>query len=104
MILSALSLMIIALVCVEVLSEVQVNGLSDAVNYHQEVLERAQHQQELLRSMLQKLAVASISDPALADLLHDHGIRVNRRSVQAAPAPAGSKPAPAAPDVPPVAQ
>ncbi len=110
MILVALSFMIIALVSAEVLSEAQVAGLTQAVSVHQNNLERIQHQQDTLRSMLQKLAIASLNDTALADVLRDHGVHVNRRSNDAptpAPAPATpaeSKPAPAAPDVPPVAQ
>jgi hypothetical protein len=107
LILIALSFMIIALVFVEVLSEAQVSGLTDAVSLHEEKLNRAQRQQEILRQMLQRLAVASLTDPALADFLRNHGVQVNHRSIQpaaTAPVPSGSKPAPPPPDVPPVAE
>lgn len=107
MILSALSLMIFALVFVEVASEVQVDGLNIAVSNHEANLTEMQAQKEVLRQMLQRLAIASLSDPALVDVLHKNGVRINNRLPRAgapASAPSDSKPAPPPPDVPPVAQ
>ncbi len=107
LILVAFSFIIFALVSAEVLSEAQVAGLTQAVSMHETNLERVQRQQEVLRAMLQKLAIASLTDPDLAEVLRDHGVHVNRHSTQVespAAAPAGAKPAPAAPEVPAVAQ
>jgi len=104
LILIALSLMIIALVFVEVITEAQVSGLTDAVTLHENQLGQAQRQQEVLRQMLQRLAVASLTDPALADFLRSHGVQVNHRTVPAATVPSDAKPGPPPPDVPPVAQ
>jgi hypothetical protein len=104
-ILVVLSLMVSVLVILEVICDAQVARVTDAVAFEQASLGRMQRSQELLRQMLQKLALDSVNDPAVADLLQDHGVHIHRGtdpSAPAAPAPAGSKPA--APDVPPVAQ
>ncbi len=107
MILTALSLLILILSFVEVVSEIQVSRLTDAVGLHEANITAAQSQQEVLKQMLQRLALASLSDPALADVLHKRGVRVNHTDPPAgtpAALPAGSKPASPPPEVPPVAQ
>jgi hypothetical protein len=112
-ILIVLSLMIIGSVGMEIASDAQVAKLNDAISREQFVLSRMSRQQEIFRQMLQRLAVLSVNDPAVADLLHAHGIRVNRVSghfaVPTSPAatsagPSVPKPAASAPEVPPVAQ
>jgi predicted Holliday junction resolvase-like endonuclease len=105
LILAVLSVMIIVLVLVEVVSEAQVTGLADAISMHQSYVNQSLRQQEVLRQMLQRLAVASMTDPALADVLHSHGIHITRQSSPpAAPAPSAATPPPAPPDVPAVNQ
>ncbi len=107
MILTALSLLILILSFVEVVSEIQVSRLTDAVGLHEANISAAQSQQEVLKQMLQRLALASLTDPAVADVLHKRGMRVNHVEQPpgtSATLPAGSKPASPPPEVPPVAQ
>ncbi len=104
-----LSLMIVALIIAEVISDGQVVALTDAVSGNQAKLSRMQQQQEILRQMVQKLAIASQTDPDVAELLKNHGIKVtlnNQPETPSTPVTPATPPTHAAPApaVPPVAQ
>jgi hypothetical protein len=90
--LTFLSLVIAVLILLEITCENQVASLTAQVGMNEARISQARAQNELLRQLVQRIAIMSQRDLALADLLAKRGIHLN-----AAPRGAGPNSLPATP-------
>ena len=90
-----LSLVVAVLIFLEIVCEQQVAGLSDQLNYNEARIAQARQQNELLRQLVQRIAIESQRDPALMDVLAKRGIRLSRGQ---GPGTTPGAPAPTAPN------
>jgi predicted Holliday junction resolvase-like endonuclease len=87
-----LSLVIAALIFLEIRCEIQVTSLTFSVGENEAHLSQAQQQNEVLRQLLQRMAVESQHDSALADLLAKRGLHVSSSRDTNAPVPPPTPP------------
>lgn len=71
-----LSLIIATLIFFEIRCETQVTNLTTSVSVNEALVSQAQQQNQMLRQLLQRIAIDSQHDPALVDLLAKRGIHV----------------------------
>jgi hypothetical protein len=92
-----LSLVIAILIFLEIACEQQVAYLTYQVSVNEARISQARQQNELLRQLVQRIAIESQRDPALLEILAKRGIRLSR-----GPGPGANPttPPPTAPNVP----
>jgi len=99
-----LALIIAALNCSEILCENQVTGYTSSIAANQDQVALEQRKSELLQHLVQRIALVSQQDPALADLLAKRGFHISVTSPagnpHAPPVDARSAPSPSAPPTP----
>jgi predicted Holliday junction resolvase-like endonuclease len=93
--LTFLSLVIAALILIEIVCENQVALLTTQFARNQAVITQAQQQSASVRQLVQRIAAESERDPALLELLTKRGIRVSKNTgdvVPPAPVPLSAPP------------
>jgi hypothetical protein len=76
--LTFLAVVIALLIFIEIACENQVWHLENALNRGEAQVAVARQQNEMLRQLVQKMAMASEQDPAIADVLAKYGIHVTK--------------------------
>lgn len=95
-----LATVIAVLIFLEIACEMQVSSLTSAVSAGEARVTQAQRQNDLLRQLIQRMAVLSQRDPALLDLLTKRGVRITGRTDSTATPPPSSAPPITTPSTP----
>jgi len=86
-----LAVVIGTLVILEIICENQVANLTSLVSFNESRVTQARQQNEVLRQLIERIAIESQHDPALVDLLAKRGIHLPPRGLMdsngLAPAP-----------------
>ncbi len=85
--LTFLSLVIAVLILLEIVCENQVEVLANTVGSNEARIGQARQQNEMLRQLIQQIAIASRQDPALLNLLTKRGIHLQVTNTNGAAIP-----------------